>query len=834
MPELRLRFPLAGGLHARPSAALRARALVHGEPVTWTNLRTGRSAALDSVLGLLATETVLGDAVRLEAQGPGAARTLADLDAFLRGAFLETDAPSTAPADGTGTSPRVLSRAGATWWPAVPVAPGIGNGPVHLLGPLRRPPIHEGPCVDPDAAIHALRQALEGLRAQVEAAARRAVHPAHRGILEAHAALLADAGWTGAMTDGIAGHRLGPSAAVRRATEAAARELAASPVPHMAERAEDLWDLAEGLLALLAPEAAPVETPILPEGCVAVAEHLPPSAFLALDHAHLQGLVLGEGSATSHTAILARSFGIPCIAGLPGARSLMRPGQPAVVDGTRGLLVTDPPAEVAAWYAVEREADAVRRARLAGAAHRPARTRDGHAVAILANLASPLEAEGAFRQGAEGIGLFRTEMLFLDRAAPPSEAEQADAYAQVLRAAQGRPVVLRLLDAGGDKPLPFLPLGPEPNPFLGRRGVRWYPDHPALVDTQLRAALRATRAGRLRLMVPMVSRPEELRAVRAQLTAAAEALRAEGCFDGPLPPLGMMVEVPAAALTLRAFTGLADFACVGTNDLIQYLFAADRGDAGLLPASRAAHPATLGLLDRIARDAASLGLELSLCGEMAGDPRWLPLLLGLGFTTLSAAPTAVPALKAAAAGLDLEACRACAADALRADSEAEVASRLEALVRPSEPPPLVAPELVILEAPCATKAEAIKRLVEQLALAGRTADPQALEEAVWAREDATSTAIGFGLAVPHAKVPGLGSGGLAVLRLAQDLDWEAPETGPVRTVMLLATPGDQEVHLRTFARLARRLMDPAFRAALDAAPTADHLARLLQAELTCS
>ena len=479
------------------------------------------------------------------------------------------------------------------------------------------------------------------------------------------------------------------------------------------------------------------------------------------------------------------------------------------MDGTRGLVVPDPPPELEAYYALE----ARERARVgAGTAET---TADGVPVALHANIMGPAEAARAFQLGARGIGLFRTEMLFLDRPEPPSEEEQFQAYREALEAAQGRPVVLRLLDVGGDKPLSYLPLAPEANPFLGMRGVRWYGQHPDLVRTQLRAACRAAAHGELRLMIPMVTDVEELRTVRALMPPGANV------------PLGIMVEVPAAALNLAALAREADFLSVGTNDLVQYLFAADRGGAAVSRPWHDWHPATLRVLARIVADAS--GKPLSVCGEMAGRPRLLPLLVGLGFRSFSMAPGLLLEAGRTLASLETGRCRELAERALAAGSAPEVEALLAERTG-SGAVPLAAPELIELDAPCASREEAIKLLCERMAALGRGRDPLELEEAVWAREAAYATGVGWGFAVPHCKSPAVAAASLGLLRLARPVSWEAPDGQPVGFVLLLATPGDDggQEHLRVFARLARKLMDPAFRAALQEAPAKDDLLKLLQ------
>jgi fructose-specific PTS system IIA-like component len=810
--ELAFRFPLQGGLHARPAAALRLRAL--GSPCTWVNDATGHRASLGDLLALLATDTHQEDPCRILAEGPGAEATLADLKAFLEGPFLALDGPPPAAQGQAGTVvPGLLAQEGASWWAGAAVAPGVGSGPVVLLEtPVRAQ--GTGPTEDPEGETLALRGALRALGARLGHEAAAASHPVQRAVLEAHGAMLQDGAWGAAMEAHIRQDLMAAPDAVRAGAETFAGKLRASSSPYLQERALDVEDLAERLVEELAPATGQPLTP-LNAPAVLVARELPPSRFLALDPRLLRGLVLTGGSRTSHTAILARSFGIPTVAGLAAP---LRAGQTVLVDGTRGLVIPDPSVRLLAYYQAE-----------AGPRRTPAPAAPGTPITLRANILAPREVPGAMAAGADGIGLYRTEMLFLDRPAPPDEEEQLTAYREVLAAAQGRPVVLRLLDAGADKPLPYLALPPEANPFLGCRGVRLYPLHPGLIRTQVRAALRAGTAGALRLMVPMVAEVEELQAVRTLVAACAAELAQEGLDHVAAPPLGIMVEVPAAVFNLDALR--PDFFCVGTNDLVQYLFAADRGDPGVAKAPHDWHPATLRALAAVVQGGRRLGLPVSLCGELAGRPRLLPLLLGLGYRELSMAPPLLPAAQAAAATLDLAACEALAALALAAGTAQEVEALLQAhpCARPGGP--LLDPALVVLDAACQTKEEAIKVLVERLAATGRTLDPLAVEEAVWARERLYATGVGFGFAVPHCKCEAA-TPSLAVLRLRQGLDWAALDGAPVDTVLLLTMgAGDGDEHLRVFARLARKLVDPAFRAALKDAPTAEPLLAHLSAHL---
>jgi fructose-specific PTS system IIA-like component len=653
-----------------------------------------------------------------------------------------------------------------------------------------------------------------------------ASHPAQRSVLEVHLALLEDAGWQGRMVAAIQEEHLAAATAVAAASVAAADALHRSDNQDIRERALDLQGLADRLTGLISGEDPEEFRLNLVGPSVVVAEMLTPSKFLALDRGLLRGLVLAEGGGNSHTAILARSFGIPCLTGL---QVDLAEGQRVLIDGRRGLVIADPSPDIEAYYRIEIDARRLRTDRLSLLGG-PLSTLDGQSLRVQANISTVEEATLAFGNGAQGIGLLRTEMLFLHRSAPPDEEEQFQTYSRIIQEASGRPVVLRLLDVGGDKPLSYLPLPREANPFLGRRGVRWYPGQRALVLTQVRAALCAALHGDLRLMIPMITEVEELRWVRALVQEAAGELVAEGRAFKVGLPLGIMVEVPAAALNLEALALEADFLCVGTNDLVQYLFAVDRSDASLTKPSHEWHPATLRLLERIVEGARQAGKPVSICGEMASRPKLLPLLLGLGFQDLSVAPAAVAGVRAALASLDARASHDLARQALQVATSAEVDHLLDIAATSGPDLPLLDPELVVLDAGCLTKEAAIKLLVERLVLAGRTRDDLGLEEAIWAREAVDATGLGFGFAVPHCKSPTVLANSIAILRLRESIDWGHGATA--RLVLLLVSQMDaEEEHLRVFARLARRLMEPQFRQGLFDHPDTGSLLATLRREL---
>lgn len=433
-----------------------------------------------------------------------------------------------------------------------------------------------------------------------------------------------------------------PVAAIVAAGDGAAAMLEALDDPILSGRGADVRDVA----ARIARHLAGAPPPRLDRRSIAVAEDLAPSITVELDRALLAGIALEGGSRTSHAAILARALGIPAVVGVPGLVTRAADATELAIDGDAGLAILDP--DGAAMASLERAAAdaAARREADAAFGSRPLATADGVRVLCAANIAEPGEADDAFVAGAEAIGLFRTEFAFAGRPTAPSEDEQATAYERVLRAAAGAPVVIRLADIGGDKPLPYVTVPPEANPFLGVRAIRLADGHPDLFDTQVRAILVASRTvGRsASIMAPMVADVADAERVREIVERARAAVP-----DAPKPRVGLMIEVPAAVLVADQLAPIVDFLSIGTNDLTQYLLAADRTNARLADRQDPLHPAVLRAVARVVEAARSGGgrCEVAVCGEMAGDPAGALLLVGLGVRELSMDPGAFNAVKRA-------------------------------------------------------------------------------------------------------------------------------------------------------------------------------------------
>jgi phosphoenolpyruvate-protein phosphotransferase len=477
-------------------------------------------------------------------------------------------------------------------------------------------------------------------------------------IIAAQLALLGDPALSEAAFAAIDQGR-SAGAAWRSATDAQAGVLAASGDSRITERAEDLRDLEGRVLSKFGGADSP--DPDVPVGAILLADEILPSQVVSLDPGRVRGIALVRGGPTSHAAILAAGMGIPMAVAFGEPLERVESGATLILDADSGSLEASPAAErlEEARSKLQRRSAAEAAARAAG--NQLCRTRDGTRIELFANLGSLADAEAAVAEGAEGCGLLRTEFLFLDRSTPPSEDEQRQQYQAIADAMGERPLIVRLLDIGGDKPAPYLDLPPEENPALGQRGIRLTLARKELLETQVRAILAVQPQGRCRIMAPMVASLSELEAV----TATIEEL-------GGGVEIGVMVETPAAAITADLLAQKASFLSIGSNDLTQYALAMDRGNASVAAGVDGLHPAVLRLIAKTCEDAAKYQTLVAVCGGLAADPLAIPILVGLGVRELSVPPARVTAAKALVRELTLDSCRALAAEALALDSAAAV------------------------------------------------------------------------------------------------------------------------------------------------------------------
>ena len=660
-------LPNPQGLHARPAAVLAAEAKRFKSDV---KLARGEDEVnAKSVVAIMGLSTRHGDVVHLRAVGPDAADAVAALARLLAAGCGE--APGAAPA----AAPAAVPAAPAVR--ALPVAegelvgvsasPGLAVGHIVQLRPqvIEVREAGESPARERakfDAALKEARQQLEVFGVQHAASPRAQILAAHHELLDDPDLLdLAIAGTSAGQSAGFAW---------RAAFTDYAARLEALDNPLLRERANDIRDVGRRVLSLLAgvqPAALDV-----PAGSILVAEELTPSDTAQMDRGKVFGFVTTTGGATSHVAILARSLGIPAVCGIDDAVLQLAEGKRVVLDGTRGVLHGNPTDDDIA-RAEERMAKlATRRAQEEAAANAAAVTTDGHRVEVAANIRNAADAADAVAHGAEGIGLLRSEFLFEDRDTMPSEAEQAAEYVAVAKAlGRERTLVIRTLDVGGDKPLSYLPLPKEDNPFLGLRGIRVGFDRPDLLRTQLRAILQAAPHGKLHVMFPMIASVEEFRTAKAMLLEEARA-------SGAIAKVGAMVEVPSAALMSEALAREADFFSIGTNDLTQYTLAMDRGHPKLARQADGLHPAVLKMIALTVEGAHRHGRWVGVCGGIASDALAVPVLIGLGVDELSVSVPAIAAVKAAVKRVSRSDCEALAKEVLAMATTQDVRDRLAA------------------------------------------------------------------------------------------------------------------------------------------------------------
>lgn len=840
--EYRFECMLRNGLHARPASLLAEAVRDFAAEITLS--KTGAAAVdIRSVLSVIGLDVKVGEACVVVASGDDAQAAVAALRELVEGTLACADEHPALPGEAACDRPRAalpigLRHLGPVFAEGQPVCAGIGQGVAIVVGGLELPPAlrdaKPGPTRDEADAV---RRAMESVRRGLRRRAAEARGEIERELLTAHSNMACDPTLLAEIELAIGeGHTAARGVVI--AGERLADRLRAAESAYIRDRALDVQDVSLQLLDRLVPGGLAGAHTKLSLESVVFAEALTPSQLLGLDRPLLRGLVLGRVGATSHTVILARTLGVPTLIDVAEAPRVARPGRRTIVDGDAGIVLTDVTPPVSRYYERRGRTLSRRRASLEPIARSPGVTADGVRLEIGVNAGVAAEVAAGVANGADGVGLLRTEMLFLDRAAMPGEAEQLEAYSAALAAAGGRPVIIRTLDIGGDKPAAYLRMPREDNPFLGVRGLRLYERHPGVLRTQLRAVLRAGSChdAPLKVMAPMVATVAEAAWFRAHVEAARDQLSAEGVALRRVE-IGVMVEVPAAALAMDQLCEVVDFFSIGTNDLCQYFMGVDRGNAALAGLYNPRQPALLRLLDAIVRGARRGRRWIGVCGEMAGDRTNLPLMLGLGVDEISVAPGAALGLKAAARGMTRAACRTLLEAAMACRTVAEVDEVLRTGATSAGPSlgshAAIDAALIDAASDAQTKEEAIRDAVDLLYVSGRTERPDAVEAAVWAREETYSTGLGYAFAVPHCKTDAVAAPALAVVKLRQGVEWGSMDAQPVRVVLLLAVPaGDTSgAHMKIFATLARRLMHETFRERLMNAATPELIVAALRAEL---
>jgi phosphotransferase system enzyme I (PtsI) len=503
-------------------------------------------------------------------------------------------------------------------------------------------------------------------------------------IFDAQVLILKDPNFLEKMTKLIRTRRINAEAALAEVIDKYSRAMGEVRDEYLRERGADIRDLGRRILALLIKQHG-TDGLVIPDGSVVVVDELLPSVTAGLEAGKVRAFVTERGGRTSHAAILARTNGTPAVSGIKGAPVEIKTGDYVVVDGIAGVVIVNPkPAVIREYDKLEAEFEAYRTS-LKSLLDLPTCTKDGVTVALLANIGKIADAEAALLFKAEGVGLYRTEFSFLIRSKLPSEDEQYYVWKMVAERLQPRSIVFRVLDIGADKSLPFLPQPRAANPSLSKRGIRLMLAHPEILRTQLRALLRVSAAHPISILLPMVGSVEEAVAARQILGEAKDQLRREGRPFNPDVPLGAMIETPAAALIVPCLAQVVDFFSLGTNDLVQYLLAADREDPEMEPYYDPLHPAVIATLHRLVKDARAAGKEISICGDMAGDPLYTRLLLGLGLRSFSVAPGEILELKKAVRSVDSGEAVKLAERALECGTISEVSALIKRQTEKSRP-----------------------------------------------------------------------------------------------------------------------------------------------------
>ncbi|MGD2049859.1 MAG: phosphoenolpyruvate--protein phosphotransferase [Chloroflexota bacterium] len=658
------------GLHARPAALFVSTANRFEADIL---VKKGDKSATAKSINQVATLGVRqGDEILVTATGADATLALAAIKSLADDNFGESEEDIVE----TEPLPATIRPADEGELAGIAASPGIAIGPVVQY----RPRLPEVPLLqvnDPAGEWARLQEAIDQAKGEIQAIHEQAVRQAgatEAAIFEAHLLFLQDPALVEVARSRLFDESINAEAAWYDVVEETAGSYKALDDPYMQARAADVLDVGQRVLQHLMAFEPP--TLDFEEPAILLAADLKPSDTARLDPAKVLGICTELGGATSHSAILARALGIPAIVGLGAALEAIPDGQTIAIDGRQGRLWLQPDNEQLAKLQASRAEWLADQQRAKEASAGTAVTQDGHRIEVAANIGGPHDAPIALEFGAEGVGLFRTEFLFLDRETAPTEEEQLAAYRQVAETMAGKPLIIRTLDVGGDKPLPYIDLGEEDNPFLGWRGIRFCLDQPGIFKPQLRAILRASSGHNIKLMFPMIGALDEVVTAKKLLDVVREELMAEGLpFDEDME-VGIMIEVPSAVAIADQLAAEVDFFSIGTNDLTQYVMAADRGNAKVSGLANALQPAVLRMVQMTVQAAHAVGIWVGMCGELAGNPLATPVLVGLGLDELSMNAPAIPNVKEAIRGLTLDKAREIATNVLQCNSAELVANYL--------------------------------------------------------------------------------------------------------------------------------------------------------------
>ncbi|MGF1936681.1 MAG: phosphoenolpyruvate--protein phosphotransferase [Nostoc sp. ChiQUE02] len=668
--EIRLIVSNRLGLHARPAAQFVATAARFQSQILVQNLTRNTQLVRGESINQVTTLGVRqGHELLITATGSDADEALAALQALFANNFGEDHVVlNSPPAFHHEVTPPIHGElSGIAASPGVAIAPVVHYQPTHIA-------ITQYHVDDVDAEWQRLQAAINTARQEIQAVFSQAslqIGDAEAAIFDAQLLFLEDPVLLEAAKERILEHHINGEAAWQAVVDEVATSYRTLEDSYLQERVEDVVDVGQRVLRLLAGN--PSANLHLEEPAILVATDLSPSDTAGLDPTKVLGICTTSGSATSHSAIIARTLGIPAVLGVDAQVLHLADGTLMALDGESGRAWVEPESHILDLLAAKQEAWRTAQQEARATAHQPAITLDGRQVSVFANIGSISDVQVAVANGAEGVGLLRTEFLYLDRTSAPTEEEQLAVYQAIAQVLDNRPLIIRTLDVGGDKPLPYLRVGfPEANPFLGWRGIRFCLDRVDLFKTQLRAILRASVGHQIKIMLPMIATVTEVRAAKAILGEVQTELNQAGIpFDAAMK-VGIMVEVPSAVAIADQLAAEVDFFSIGTNDLSQYVMASDRTNPRVANLVDALHPAVLRMVQQTIQAAHAAGISVGLCGELAADTIATPILLGLGLDELSVNPQSIPGVKQAIARLSIVESEAIVASALQQDSAVHV------------------------------------------------------------------------------------------------------------------------------------------------------------------
>ena len=667
--ELRLTVRNQLGLHARPAAQFVATAARFQSQITVRNLTRGTEYVRSESINQLAMLGVRqGHELAIAAQGSDADQALVALQALVEANFGEAETPlKSQPTAQNKVTPQNKGEL-----LGIPASPGVAIGPVFLYHPTPLQVVERHVVDDVETEWQRLQAAIQTAQQEIQALEKQTATQIgdDAAIFNAHLLILADPALIDAVCQRIFEQRMNAEVAWQAVVDELVTAYRTLEDSYMQERATDVVDVGQRVQRLLTVTAT--LNLDIPQPVILVASELTPSDTAQLNPTNVLGICTTLGSATSHSAILARTLGIPAVVGVESELLNLTNGTLLAFDGESGKVWVKPEPDILTALQAKRDARNAAQQQARAKAQHPAVTRDGRRVTVVANIGGIADAQVALNLGAEGVGLLRTEFLYLDRTTSPSEDEQLAVYQAIAQVMGTRPLIIRTLDVGGDKPLPYLGLQQEANSFLGWRGIRFCLDQPEVLKTQLRAILRASPDHQIKVMFPMIATVPEVQAAKAILAQVQTELCQTGISFDEAMEVGIMVEVPSAVAIADQLAAEVDFFSIGTNDLSQYIMAADRTNPRVATLADALHPAVLRMIHQTVQLGKMAGICVGLCGELAADPLAAPILLGLGLDEVSLNPQAIPALKQAITQLTVAEAEAIAQAALKLDSAARV------------------------------------------------------------------------------------------------------------------------------------------------------------------